>query len=81
MENNNEFKLDLKDKKLLFELDKNSRTSLSDLAKKLKTSKEVVYYRLNKLIDEKIILRFHTITPLYKFGLTAYKVYLRLSDC
>jgi len=81
VEKTNEFKLDLKDKKLLFELDKNSRLSLSDLAKKLKTSKEVIYYRLKKLTDEKVILRFHTITPLYRFGLTAYKVYLRLSDC
>lgn len=81
MEDNSEFKLDLRDKKLLFELDKNSRATLSDLAKKLKTSKEVIHYRLKKLIDENVILRFHTITPLYRFGLTAYKVYLRLSDC
>lgn len=76
-----EFKLDLKDKKLLFELDKNSRASLTELAKKLKTSKEVIHYRLNKLINEKVILRFHTVTSLYRFGLTAYKVYLRLKDC
>ncbi len=81
MEDNNKLNLDLRDKKILFELDKNSRISLTDLAKKLKTSKEVVHYRLNKLIDEKVILRFHTVTPLYRFGLVAYKVYLRLSDC
>ena len=81
MKDNDSFKLDLRDKKILFELDKNSRASLSDLSKKLKTSKEVVHYRLKKLIDEKIILRFHTITSLYRFGFTAYKVYLRLSDC
>jgi len=81
MEDNSSFNLDLRDKKLLFELDKNSRANLSELAKKLKTSKEVVHYRLKKLVDEKVILRFHTITPLYRFGLTAYKVYLRLSDC
>jgi len=81
MKDKDSFKLDLRDKKILFELDKNSRASLSDLSKKLKTSKEVVHYRLKKLIDEKIILRFHTITSLYRFGFTAYKVYLRLSDC
>ena len=80
MDNDNLYKLDLRDKKLLFELDKNSRASLSELAKKLKTSKEVVHYRLNKLIDNKIILRFHTVPATYRFGLTAYKVYLRLSD-
>ena len=81
MKENDSFKLDLRDKKLLFELDKNSRASLSDLSKKLKTSKEVVHYRLKKLIDEKVILMFHTITSLYRFGFTAYKVYLRLSNC
>lgn len=72
--------LDIKDKKILFELDKNSRMSLTELAKKLKTSKEVIHYRLNKLEQEKIILRFHTVASSYRFGLTAYKVYLRLHD-
>jgi DNA-binding Lrp family transcriptional regulator len=80
MESDNLYKLDLRDKKLLFELDKNSRISLSELAKKLRTSKEVVHYRLNNLINNKIILRFHTVPATYRFGLTAYKVYMRLSD-
>jgi DNA-binding Lrp family transcriptional regulator len=74
------YNLDLRDKKLLFELDKNSRVSLSELAKKLRTSKEVVHYRLNNLIKNNIILRFHTVPATYRFGLTAYKVYLKLSD-
>ena len=74
------YKLDLRDKKLLFELDKNSRAGLSELAKKLKTSKEVIHYRLNNLIKNKIILKFHTVPASYRFGLKAYKIYLRLSD-
>jgi len=72
--------LDLKDKKLLFELDKNSRASLTELAKKLKTSKEVVFHRLNKLIENKTILRFHTVPGNYLFGLKAHKIYLKLHD-
>lgn len=72
--------LDLKDKKLLFELDKNSRASLTDLAKKLKTSKEVIFHRLNNLVKNNIILRFHTVPSTYRFGLVGYKVYLRLHD-
>lgn len=78
--NNIEYHLDLRDKKLLFELDKNSRVSLSELAKKLKTSKEVVHYHLNNLIKNKVILKFHTVPATYRFSLTAYKVYLRLTD-
>lgn len=72
--------LDLKDKKILYELDKDSRISLTDLAKKLKTSKEVVHYRINNLIKNKIILKFHTVPSTYRFGMVAYKVYLRLQD-
>jgi Lrp/AsnC family leucine-responsive transcriptional regulator len=73
-------KLDIKDKKILYELDKNSRISLTDLAKKLKTSKEVVHYRINNLVKKKIILKFHTVPSSYRFGMVAYKVYLRLQD-
>ena len=75
-----EYALDLRDKKLLYELDKNSRASLSELAKKLKTSKEVIHYHLTNLIKNKVILKFHTVPATYRFGLTAYKVYLRLTD-
>lgn len=74
------YTLDLKDKKILYELDKNSRISLTQLAKKLKTSKEVIHYRLHQLIENKVILRFHTVPASYRFGLTAYKIYLRLQD-
>ena len=80
MKENTPYSLDLRDRKILFELDKNSRISLTELAKKLKTSKEVIHYRINNLIKEKIILKFHTVPSTYRFGLTAYKVYLRLSD-
>jgi len=75
------YDLDLRDKKLLFELDKNSRLSLSELAKKLKTSKEVVHYRINNLIKNKIILKFQAVPASYRFGQIGYKVYIRLGDC
>lgn len=73
-------KLDLNDKKILFELDKNSRASLPEIARKVRLSKEVVFHRINRLIAEKIILRFHTVPASYRFGMIAYKVYLRLSN-
>jgi len=73
-------KLDHRDKRILFELDKNSRITLTELAKKLKTSKEVIHYRINNLVKSKIILKFHTVPSTYRFGLSAYKVYLRLYD-
>lgn len=72
------YKLDLKDKKIMFELDKDSRMPLSDLAKKVGLKKETLFYRLNNLIDRKIILQFHTVSALYRFGQKAYKIYLKL---
>ena len=51
-------KLDVKDRKILYELDKNSRQSYSSLAKKVGLSQEAVRYMVNKLIENKVILKF-----------------------
>lgn len=52
--------LDKLDHRLLTELMKNSRTPLTALAKRLGASREVITYRLNRLVAEKVILRFVT---------------------
>ncbi|OIO23769.1 hypothetical protein AUJ65_03020 [Candidatus Micrarchaeota archaeon CG1_02_51_15] len=75
-----EAKLDLKDRKILFELDKDSRAGLGEIARKVRLSKEVVFHRINRLVSEKVILKFHTVPASYRFGLMAYKVYLRLGN-
>jgi Lrp/AsnC family transcriptional regulator for asnA, asnC and gidA len=72
--------LDLKDRKLLFELDKNSRSSLTHLGKKTHLSKEVVFHRLNNLVNRGYILRFQTVVSTYRIGYQSYKVYLKLQD-
>ena len=53
-------KLDLKDKKILYELDLNSRATLNEIAKKVGLSKQVVDYRLKNLIKNNVINRFYT---------------------
>lgn len=73
-------KLDLKDKKMLYELDKDSRQSLTQLGKKIGLSKEATHYRLNNLIERRIILNFHTVPATYRLGQTSYKIYLKLHD-
>lgn len=73
-------KLDLKDKKILFQLDKNSRASLPEIAKKVGLSKEVVFHRINRLKNENVILKFLAVPATYRLGLTGYKVYLRLNN-
>lgn len=71
-------KLDLKDKKILFELDKNSRQSFSKIAKNVGLSKETCIYRINNLIKNKVISNFTTLISLGNLGLFSHKIYFRL---
>ncbi|MGV8150345.1 MAG: Lrp/AsnC family transcriptional regulator [Candidatus Woesearchaeota archaeon] len=71
-------KLDKKDSKILYELDQDARQSNSQIAKKVGLSKEVVNYRIKRLEEEKIILRYSTIIDMFRIGFHKYKLYLRL---
>ncbi len=72
--------LDLKDQKILAELDRNARQSNSEIGSKVRLSKEVVNYRINRLIDNGTIIRFHTIINYFKLGILKYKLYLRITN-
>ncbi len=72
----NNFKLDLKDKKILYELDLNSRQPCSKIAKKVGLSVEVVNYRIKKLEEEKIITHYQVIVNLAKLGILQFKICL-----
>jgi len=60
--------LDIKDKKILYQLDLNSRQSINQIAKKVGLSKDVVNYRLKKLESENYIQGYQTIIDFQKFG-------------
>ncbi len=68
--------LDSKDKRLLSYLCLNSRTPLSQLAKKAAMSKDSAGYRLRRLISEHIILDFVTEIDEKALGFDRYLVYL-----
>lgn len=72
--------LDDTDRKLLFELDKNSRTNISLLSKKLKISRDRISYRLKRYQDLGILKRCTVTVDPYKFGLCVYKTYIKLSN-
>lgn len=72
--------LGTKDKKILYELDKDSRQSLSQISKKTKLSQQVISYRLNILQKEKIITNFYTIINFTNLGYTSYRIMLRLNN-
>lgn len=74
------FEPDIKDRKILSELDRNARQSNSEIAKKVGLSKEVVKYRIDKMVESGLILRFHTIVNYFRIGIMKYKLYLKLKN-
>ncbi len=60
--------IDLKDKKILFELDFNARQSFSDIGRTVGLSKQVVEYRVNNLIKKGIIKNFYPVINTSKLG-------------
>ncbi len=75
-----EIKLDLTDRKILAELDKNCRISNSALAKKVSKSRESVKYRIQQLQKRGIIEKFITSINPNKLGFYMFKVYLKLEN-
>lgn len=71
-------KLDVKDKKLLYELDKNARMSFSELGKRIGVSKEVARYRLHTLEKARVIFKYFAIIDVARLGYTNYKVFIKL---
>lgn len=65
---NNEVKLDLKDKKILFELDFNARISYSELARKVGLSKQGAEYKVNNLIKKGVIKGFYPVLNVPQLG-------------
>lgn len=73
-------KLDIKDKRILYELDKNSRQPLSKIAKKVNLSRESILYRIKKYHHDGIIHNYLPIINLAKLGLTVHKICVKLHN-
>ncbi|MFH1505693.1 MAG: winged helix-turn-helix transcriptional regulator [archaeon] len=73
-------KIDKYDRKILFELDSNSRQSAQQIARKVKLSKVSVINRINKLKKQGIIRNFLTLVDYRKLGYTNYHVYYSLQN-
>lgn len=76
----NTIKLNLKEKKILYYLDLDSRQTLSQLAKKVGLSKQVIDYRIKNLINKGIITQFYTVINISKLGYTHYKLYFKFQN-
>ena len=54
-------RLDTKDQKIMFLLSKNARMSYSELGKLTRLSRDVVKYRMEKLLDAGVVKAFKTV--------------------
>ncbi len=74
------YQLDIINRKILYELDKNCRISDNQLAKKVNLSRESVRNRIKKLKEEEIIQGFITSINPSKFGYMFFKLYFQLAN-
>ena len=72
--------MDKKDKDIIRILMQNSRTPITQLAKKIKISREVATYRLNRLKKEGIILDFVTEINIQKMGFIGSAVFVNIKS-
>jgi Lrp/AsnC family leucine-responsive transcriptional regulator len=70
--------IDLKDRKILYELDLDSRQSFAEIGKKVGLSKNSVINRINNLRKDGIIKNFHAWLDLSKLGYMQFRIYLNL---
>ncbi len=70
--------IDKKDRRIIFELDQDSRQSINNLAKKTNLSRDVVAYRIKRLENLGIIKNYITVIDFTKFRLIVIRLYLKL---
>lgn len=70
--------LDALDRRILFELDRDARQSISTLARKVRQGRDKVEYRLSRLAQRQVISRCLAEIDVGKLGYSLFKTYLRL---
>jgi Lrp/AsnC family transcriptional regulator for asnA, asnC and gidA len=70
-------KLDVKDRRILYELDIDSRQSFRSIGRKVGLSKDVVASRVKKLQDKGIIKRFFAYYDILQIGLNILRFYFK----
>ncbi len=73
-------KLDLKDRKILHELDLNAKQSDSEIAKKVGLTRDSVRYRINKLVENGYINYFMTLLNSMKLGFDWYRTFFKFQN-
>ena len=74
------YKIDLYNRKLLYELDKDSSISISELSKILRRSKQFVSYRIKQLEKANIITGYNAIIDMSKLGFFTFRCYFKFQQ-
>jgi Lrp/AsnC family leucine-responsive transcriptional regulator len=72
--------LDVKDRKILYQLDLDSRQSFRSLGKKVGLSKDVVTSRVKKLQEKEVIKGFHAVVDYSRVGFNLYRFYFSFQN-
>jgi len=70
-------KIDLKDRKILYEIDTDSRQSFRNIGRKVGLSKDVVASRVKRLKENGIIIRFFTYYDILQLGFNFLRFYFK----
>jgi Lrp/AsnC family transcriptional regulator, leucine-responsive regulatory protein len=71
---------DLKDKRILYELDLDARAPISYIAKKVRLKKNTVRYRIERLEKDGYIKGYYAVIDNSKLGYIGIRVYFKFSD-
>jgi DNA-binding Lrp family transcriptional regulator len=73
-------KLDLKDRKILYHLDFDSRQSFRAIGKKVGLSKDVVTNRVKKLQERGVLTGYYAVVDFAKLGYSLYRIYFSFQN-
>jgi Lrp/AsnC family leucine-responsive transcriptional regulator len=72
--------LDIRDRKILYQLDLNCRQSNSQIGRKVRLSKQVVDYRIKRMEEEGVISGYWTAINSFKLGYYCFRIYINFFD-
>jgi DNA-binding Lrp family transcriptional regulator len=72
--------IDLKDRKILYQLDLNCRQSNAQIGKKVGLSKQVVDYRIKRMEEDGVIINYYTMINSFKLGYNCFRIYINFHD-
>ncbi len=75
-----QYELDETDKKILSFISTRARTPIIEVAEKTGVTRDVISYRLKKLMKEKIIIQYRCFLNLHNIGINHYKIILRTKN-